>query len=360
VITTGDMRRYLPAWENEKHLPPCQASCPTGIPVQTRWRLIREGKTEEAIDLALTYTPFPATVCGYLCPNLSITNCTRQIVRMPALDLPALGKASLQAKTPTPAPSSGKTVAVIGGGPAGLSAAWQLWLLGHSPFIYEEADRLGGKVTATIPRNRIPDEVVEHELKRVREQIGEIHLQKPLTKKAFQKIKDKHDAVVIATGAQKPRMIPVPGQERAIAALDFLRLSKEDRVQVGKTVVIIGAGNVGCDVAAEAARLGAKDITLIDIQEPASFGTERKHAEAVGAKFLWPRFTQAVTDEGVELTNGEVLPAETVIMAVGDAPDLRFLPADIRQEKGFIAVDDRYQTSDPRSLPSAMPCVSVF
>ena len=348
VITTGDLRRFLPFWENEKHLPPCQASCPTGIPVQKRWSLIRQGKTEEAIDLALTYTPFPATVCGYLCPNLCMTNCTRQIMQMPSLDLPALGKASLGARTPTPAPASGKTIAVIGGGPAGLSAAWQLWMLGHTPVVYEEGERLGGKVTATIPRTRIPDDVVEHELKRVQEQVKEIHLKKPLTIKDFQKIKAKHDAVIIATGAQKPRMIPVPGQERAIAALDFLRMSKEDRIQVGKTVVIIGAGNVGCDAAAEAARLGAKDITLIDIQEPASFGTERKHAEAVGAKFVWPRFTKAITDRGVELTNGEILPAKTVIMAVGDAPDLRFLPADIPVEKGFVVVNESHQTIDPQ------------
>ncbi|HEY5498539.1 MAG TPA: FAD-dependent oxidoreductase, partial [Syntrophales bacterium] len=113
-------------------------------------------------------------------------------------------------------------------------------------------------------------------------------------------------------------------------------------------IVIIGAGNVGCDAAAEAARLGAKEITLIDIQEPASFGVERKHAEAAGAKFLWPKFTKAVTAKGVELTDGTLLPADTVIMAVGDAPDLPFLPEEILLDRGFIAVNDRYQTSDPQ------------
>ena len=99
-------------------------------------------------------------------------------------------------------------------------------------------------------------------------------------------------------GPAKPRMIPVPGHERAVAALDFLRESKLDRAKVGKNVVIIGAGNVGCDAAAEAARLGAESVTLIDIQAPASFGVERKHAEAAGAKFLWPRFTKAITRNG--------------------------------------------------------------
>ncbi len=152
----------------------------------------------------------------------------------------------------------------------------------------------------------------------------------------------------IATGARKPRKIPVPGHERAVAALDFLRESKLDRAKVGKNVVIIGAGNVGCDAAAEAARLGAESITLIDIQKPASSGVERKHAEAAGAKFLWPRFTKAITETAVELTNGEILPADTVIMSVGDQPDLSFLPEEIKTERGFIAVDERFQSSDPK------------
>ncbi len=348
VITTGDLRRYVPRWENETHLPPCQASCPTGIPVQKRWALIRKGRMAEAVDLALAYTPFPATVCGHLCPNLCIQGCTRQAARLPALDVALLGKASLEAKTPSPAPSTGKTVAVIGGGPAGLSAAWQLWMMGHSPVIYEREKRLGGKITATIPRTRIPDDVVIHELQRVQEQIPTTHLKKPLTKEAFRTLKGKHDIVVIAPGAQKARKIPVPGKERALAALDFLKDSKEGQASVGERVVIIGAGNVGCDAAAEAGRLGAREITLVDIQEPASFGAERRQAEAAGARFLWPRMTKAVTEKGVELADGEVLPADTVIMAVGDAPDLGFLPEDIVLERGFVAVNERYQSSDPQ------------
>ncbi|HOI72568.1 MAG TPA: FAD-dependent oxidoreductase [Syntrophales bacterium] len=348
VVPTGDLRRWIPRWENEKHLPPCQASCPTGIPVQKRWSLIRKGRLAEAVDLALTCTPFPATVCGYLCPNLCMQGCTRQAASLPALDVALLGRASLEAKTPDPAPATGKSVAVIGGGPAGLSAAWQLMMMGHSPVVYEREKRLGGKITATIPRARIPDDVVAREIERVRERIPVTYLKKSLTKEAFRTLRGKHDIVVIAPGAQKPRKIPIPGKERALAALDFLRDSKEDRAAVGERVVIIGAGNVGCDAAAEAARLGAREITLVDIQEPASFGAERRHAEAAGARFLWPRTTRSITDRGVELADGEILPADTVIMAVGDAPDLGFLPEDIVLLRGFVAVNGQYQSSDPQ------------
>lgn len=348
VIATGDLRRYRPVWENEKRSPPCQAHCPTGIPVRTRWRLVREGRLQEAVDLALRSTPFPATVCGHLCANLCMQGCTRAAGTLPVLDVAALGKASLTAKTPEPARATGKTVAVIGGGPAGLSVAWQLWMMGHTPIIYERREQLGGKITATIPRVRIPDEVIAHELERIREKIDHVFLKKPLTRKDFQKLLEGHDFVVIAAGAQKPKKILVPGHEQAMAALDFLSLSRLNCVEVGRRVVIIGAGNVGCDAASEAARLGAEEITLVDIQEPASFGVERRYAEAAGARFIWPRVAKAITDQGVELTDGEILPADTVIMAVGDEPDLGFLPTEITLEKGFVAVNERYQSSHPR------------
>ncbi|MHB8909114.1 MAG: FAD-dependent oxidoreductase [Syntrophales bacterium] len=349
VITTGDLRRFVPLWENAKYLPPCQANCPTGIPVQKRWELIRKGKMQEAVDLALQYTPFPATVCGYLCPNLCMQNCTRQTkADLPAVDTALLGRASLDAAVPAPAPATGMKIAVIGGGAAGLSVAWQLRMKGHEAVIHDARKRLGGKITETIPTSRIPDEVVNHELKRMEEAIPHKFLKHPLTEEEFRKLYARYDIIVVATGARKARKIPVPGHERAVAALDFLRESKLDRAKVGKNVVIIGAGNVGCDAASEAARLGAESITLIDIQKPASSGVERKHAEAVGAKFLWPRFTKAITETAVELTSGEILPADTVIMSVGDQPDLSFLPEEIKTERGFIAVDERFRSSDPK------------
>jgi NADPH-dependent glutamate synthase beta subunit-like oxidoreductase/Pyruvate/2-oxoacid:ferredoxin oxidoreductase delta subunit len=219
---------------------------------------------------------------------------------------------------------------------------------GHEPVIYDLNKRLGGKIAQTIPRSRIPDDVLAHELARAAGKIALRHLKKPLTKEEFSRLADEYDFVVIAVGAQKARMIPVPGNERAIAALDFLRLSKADEAKVGTSVVIIGAGNVGCDAASEAYRLGARDITLIDIQEPASSGVERRHAEEAGAKFLWPRFTKAITETGVELTSGEVLPADTVIVSIGDQPDLSFLPDTIKTERGSVAVNESYRTSDPR------------
>ncbi len=118
-IVTGELRRFIPVWENQKYAAPCEASCPTGIPVQRRWQLIREGRVEEAVDLALAYTPFPAAVCGYLCPNLCMESCTRSGAAMAPVDTTRIGQASIRAKLPALPPVSGKRIAVIGGGPAG-------------------------------------------------------------------------------------------------------------------------------------------------------------------------------------------------------------------------------------------------
>jgi len=348
VITRGALRRFVPVWENRKYLSPCEASCPTGMPVQERWRLIREGRIDEAVDMALSYTPFPATVCGYLCPNLCMQGCTRQTVGMSPVDVSQLGKASVDAKVPDMPPLSGKKVAVIGGGPAGISTAWQLRRHGHEAVVFDMEKQLGGKMSSAIPKSRIPDAVIGEELERVRRTLSHVHLQQAPTQDDLEQLKADYDFVVIAVGAQKPRVPPIEGKERMIPALTFLKQSREDRQDVGKRVVIIGAGNVGCDVASEAHRLGAEEITLIDIQEPASFGAERQAAEAVGAQFRWPCFTKAVTEEGVELKTGEVIPADTVIISIGDSPDLTFLPDTVRTERGFVVVNDTYQTTDSR------------
>lgn len=348
VITTGDLRRFVPVWENRKFVPPCEASCPTGIPVHERWRLIREGRVDEAVDMALAYTPFPATVCGYLCANLCMQACTRQRTNMVALDVKQLGKASLDAKLPELPPFTGHQIGIIGGGPAGISVAWQLRQQGHEAVIFDMEKTLGGKLTSAIPKTRIPEAVLNAELERVRKTLPHVHLQQRLTADDLKELKADYDFVVIAVGANKPRILPVPGKERMIPAIDFLRQSRQDSAKVGKRVVIIGAGNVGCDVASEAHRMGAEDITMIDVQEPASFGKEREDAEAIGAKFRWPVFTKAVTDEGVELATGEVIPAGTVIISIGDQPDLDFLPETVTTERGFIVVNDMFQTTDPQ------------
>jgi hypothetical protein len=111
LVTTGELRRFIPVWENRKYAAPCEATCPTGIPVQERWQLVREGRVDEAVDLALTYTPFPASICGYLCPNLCMQSCTRQSSAMAPVDVTQLGQASIDARLPELPPETDKKIA---------------------------------------------------------------------------------------------------------------------------------------------------------------------------------------------------------------------------------------------------------
>ncbi len=349
LITTGNLRRFVPVWENQKYAPPCQDACPTGIPVHERWRLIREGRVDEAVDLALSYTPFPATVCGYLCPNLCMQSCTRNRQNMIPVDVKRLGQASIQASLPELPPLGQRKIAVVGGGPAGLSVAWQLRLRGHQAFVFDRQDSLSGKIHAVIPRSRIPEEVLQTELSRIQEVLPHVHLKKPLKKEEIKQLREDYDFVVMATGSYVPKIPPIPGNERMVPALDFLaRIRMDQASAVGKRVVVFGAGNVGYDVAVEANRLGAEEITLIDIQEPAVFGKEKEAAEAMGVRFCWPVQASAVNDQGVVLSSGEIIPADTVVAAIGELPETKLFPETVDIEDGFVVVDENYQTSDPK------------
>jgi NADPH-dependent glutamate synthase beta subunit-like oxidoreductase/glutamate synthase domain-containing protein 3/ferredoxin len=347
LITSGRLRRFIPVWENHKYAAPCEASCPSGIPVQERWQLIREGRMDEAMDLALNYTPFPATVCGYLCPGLCMAACTRQSSFMAPIDTAVLGRASIEARLPDlPSPGHQK-IAVIGGGPAGISIAWQIRLAGHDARVYGRDKTLGGKMAGVIPQSRIPAEILNAELQRAAQVIDHVQLRKKLTPGDLTKLKEEMDFIVIAVGAQKPRTLPIPGSDHLITALDFLSQSRANAIKPGKQVVIIGAGNVGCDVATEAFRLGASKVTLIDVQEPLSFGVERTAAEALGAVFKWPCFTEKITEKSVILKSGEVIDADTTVISIGDIPELDFLPPEVAVDNGFIRVNDYFQTTDP-------------
>ncbi len=346
VITRGDLRRYVPVWEQEMYKAPCEAACPTGIPVQKRWNMVRLDNIDEAISMGLEYTPFPATVCGYLCPSPCMASCTRNTNHMAPIDIKLLGKAGENIQLPEPKQKSNKKIAVIGTGPAGLSAAWHLTLKGYSASLFDAGDTIGGKISSIIPDSRIPKETLEAELDRIKQLIPDINLNQTIDSKKFLQIRKDHDFTIIAAGAKKPRSLPIPGIEKAIFANDFLEQSKKNKIDPGKNMVIIGAGNVGCDIATEAHRLGAENITMIDVQRPAAFGKEREDAENIGAKFQWPCFTKKITVKGVELQNGELLKADTIIISIGDIPDLDFLDEKIKVENGFIHVDAYHQTSN--------------
>ncbi|MBI4687980.1 MAG: FAD-dependent oxidoreductase [Nitrospirae bacterium] len=348
-VTTGGERRNKPVWNNEKYAPPCAYACPTYIPSHKRAALIRQGRLTDALELVLQYSPLPATVCGEICPNLCMQSCTRGYLDEP-LKIDELGSLALDLPAPKKAEPTGHKIAVIGGGPAGMSAAWQLALKGHTVDIYEAGGKLGGKIEQSIPRERLPHQILEKEVSRFAELGVNVSLNTKVDKNRFDEIYRDHEIVIIACGAHEPRKIKFPGSEDIATAYDFLKdvnLGKHPELK-GKKVVIIGAGNVGMDVASEAFNHGAESVTAIDVQKPAAFGVEMEIAKSKGTQIVWPKFTERYSkgESKLYFKDGTSMDADYVIMAIGDVPELNFLPPSVHTEKGWIQVTKDYQTSD--------------
>jgi len=353
LIETGDLRRRAPLWQNKYFASPCTYNCPIHIPTVDRLRLMREGKPEEAYNLVMKYTPLPASVCGHVCPNLCMDACSRQGVDQ-QIQAGLLGQALESMPHPETKPSTGKRVAVIGGGPGGISAAWQLAQEGIEAHIFESDNQLGGKLAQVIPWDRLPLEVWETEIGRFTSMPNiTVNLNVVMTTEKLEELKETFEYIIIAVGTHSPRRLNFKGSDGVLSGLDFLKAAKSEKpMVVGQRVAVIGAGNVGCDIACEAYRLGAEQVTLVDVQKPLAFGKEKEAAEVLGAVFKWPVVTQEVNDQGLIDSKGELIPAQTVIISIGDVPALDFLPEYIERVNAagaeWIKTGEGGQTSDSK------------
>lgn len=348
-VSTGDYRLKFPIWQNALYSAPCEYNCPIGIPTQKRISYLRQGKTEEALRFILDYSPFPASVCGQVCPNLCVDECNRRYLDIP-VKINELGLLSGYIQVKPPEVELNEKVAIVGSGVAGLSAAWHLRRQGYKVDVFEQDSVFGGKLIQVIPEERLERNTLKAELQRILDIGVSVKTGVTVNKDLFNKIKTDYDAVIIATGAHNPVVIPFEGHERLIKGLDFLKqINRGEKPQIGEKIVVIGAGNAAMDVVIGAYGLGAKQVTAIDIQKPAAFDKEIKHVEELGAKILWPYFTEKITEKGVHLKDGQVLEADTVIISVGDRPDLSFMEAGYLDEKGFPKVNEFQQSEvDPK------------
>lgn len=344
LVNTGDDRLKTPGWQDKRYGAPCQVSCPSAIPTQDRINLLRAGKVKEALEYVLKYSPFPASVCGEVCPNLCMDACTRQFIDQP-VRMKELGRLSLEVKAPQPAADSGKKIAIIGGGPGGLSAAWQLRLKGHQVTVFEGDREVGGKLRQVIPSTRLPENSLTSEIARIKELGIKIHVNTRVDQPRFEQIRSGFDAIVIASGAHNPVVIPFPGHERLVKGLEFLKqINEGKRPAVGDKVVVIGAGNAGMDVCLGAYAMGAKHVTAIDIQRPSAYHHEIDGVRKLGGEIRWPVFTDKVTEQGVVTKAGELIEADTVIISIGERPDLSFVPRGWLTDRGMLDVNGCWQS----------------
>ncbi|MCD6526449.1 MAG: FAD-dependent oxidoreductase [Desulfuromonas sp.] len=343
LVNTGDDRLKIPHWLEKRYAAPCQSSCPSFIPTQDRLKLLREGKEKEALELVLRYSPFPASVCGQVCPNLCMDACSRRFLDTP-VSMKQLGMLSVNTPAPPCAADTGKKIAIIGGGPGGLSAAWQLRLKGHDVTVYEADNRLGGKLYQAIPTDRLPSEILDSEIQRMLDTGIKTQTNTKVDSALFEQIRNDYEAVIIASGAHNPVIIPFPGHELMVKGLDFLKkINAGEKPTVGKKVVVIGAGNAGMDVALGAYAMGAKKVTAIDVQRPAAFKNEIDHVEALGGEIRWPIHTDHISVRGLHTKEGELIEADMVIISIGERPDLSYVPHDWLTDRGMMNVNGCWQ-----------------
>jgi len=289
IVAFGDQSHKCPVYIRQ--VPPCTAECPAGEDIRGYHRLLSGiDKSPDAWKAAwetlVDANPFPA-VMGRICPHPCQGGCNRQYhdesVGINAVEQ-AIGNYGIEANLQLPGPGSdtGKKVAVIGGGPAGLSAAYQLRRKGHAVTLYDANEKLGGMVLYGIMGYRVDRTILEAEIQRIINLGVETKMGVRVgTDVTMEKLEKEYDAVFVGMGAQVGRGLPIPGfadAQGATNAIDFVKQYeiKGDSVAVGKKVVVIGDGNVAMDVARLALRLGSEALLISGVprEEMACFPEE--------------------------------------------------------------------------------------
>lgn len=251
---------------------PCKTECPAHIAIQGYIKLASQGRYMEALELIKHENPFPA-VCGRICPHACESACTRGDLDEPlAIDeiKKFIADQELKAENryiPKKRHQYGKKIAVIGGGPAGLSCAFYLAIDGYQVTVFEKQKKLGGMLTLGIPSFRLEKEVVEQEIDILREMGVEfktgVEVGRDITIEALRK--QDYKAFYLAIGAQAGRGLGIEGEDadNVIAGVEFVRdinLGKDTALE--GNVIVIGGGNVAIDVARNAVRVGAGTVDM--------------------------------------------------------------------------------------------------
>ena len=250
---------------------PCSKACPAGTDCQGYVGLIANGEYKEAVKLIKEKLPLSASI-GRICPHPCEKQCRRQFVDEPvsiAFLKSFVGDIDLNGDTYIPEiePETNKKVAIIGGGPAGLTAAYFLRQKGHSVTIFEQMEKMGGMLRYGIPEYRLPKAILDKEIKLI-EDMGvtfknNVNIGKDIT---FDELKNDYDATLIAIGAWNSSKMRVQGEdlEGVWGGIDLLReVALGNKVELGKNVAVCGGGNTAMDACRTAIRLGAENVYVI-------------------------------------------------------------------------------------------------
>ena len=365
---------------------PCKINCPAETDCQGYVGLIANGQFEAAIELIKDKIPLPASL-GRVCPHPCEDHCRRKLIEEPIsiqwLKRFAADYDLFESENPFMPdldPDTGKSVAIIGGGPMGLSAAYFLRKMGHDVTIFESMPKLGGMLRYGIPEYRLPKQVLDEEIAII-EKMGVMIV--PNTKVGvdipFETIKTDFDAVLIAIGAWVSTGVGCKGEDSkgVIGGIDFLRkVVRNEEIKLGKNVAIVGGGNTAMDACRTAVRLGAENVynvyrrtrdempaDLIEIVEADEEGVIFKNlTNPIEIKADKNGYAKQVVLQVMELGEPdesgrrapipvkgktETLEVDTVILAIGQAVDASIFDFD-KTKKGSVLYDPKtFMTSIP-------------
>jgi len=347
-------------------LPPCNNACPAGENIQEYLRLVKEGQPHEAWVELVKNNPFPAIhgrVCYHPCETACNRGCLDQSISIHGVER-YLGDMALDEgwAFPQPEVKTGFRVLIIGAGPAGLSCAYHLARQGHTVEIRDGGDLPGGMMRYGIPEYRLPRDVLDGEIQRLRD-LGVTFVQNSWVKDLLkEQAEGNFNAVFVAIGAGLGKRVDIPSMDasRLVDAVTFLKdVAAGERPKIGRRVAVYGGGNTAMDAARVARRLGAEESIVIyrrTLEQMPAHTDEREEAQREGVEMHWLRTISEVESDGdvqveiMELDDKgravgtgkfETLQADTVILAVGQETDSNFLRRipGMRFENDVVKVD---------------------
>ena len=375
---------------------PCVALCPAGVDIPGYISLVNEGRCADAVRLIRKDNPFP-TACAYICEHPCEARCRRNMVD-DAVNIRGLKRYAVDhadnVPQPKKAPATGKSVAIIGGGPGGLSAAYYLALMGHKVTVYEKQKHLGGMMRSGIPSYRLPRQKLDDEIASILSLGIEVHTEVDVgTDITFDALKQEYDCLYLSIGAHTDKKTGIEGEdsEGVISAVELLRGIGDDEMPdfTGQNVAVIGGGNVAMDVTRSAIRLGAAKVTCVyrrrqedmtaqqeEVEGAIAEGAEvlTLHAplkieanEAGHAVALWaqPQIIGEIDKQGRPRPNTAAveplrIPADTIIVAIGQGIETHgFEQTGIKiQRGGTLLADSSTQLPDMEGVFAGGDCVT--
>ena len=352
-------------------VPQCQKGCPIHTNIPEAIRLLKENKLNEAGWMLFENNPL-TTVCSIVCNHEK--QCEGHCV-LGKKGAPVhfsvienyISSTYANQMTQGPAPSNGKKVAIIGSGPAGITIAIILARYGYQITIFESKDKIGGVLRYGIPEFRLPKSVIDDIEYRHLEMKGikvRPNTNIGLAITVDDLFRDGYKAVFVGTGVWKPNVLRIKGETLGHVHFGINYLNNPDSYNLGKKVIIIGAGNAAMDVARTVLRMGSPDVTCFSItKKVAASEYEFSYAQLEGIKFEYNRRPVEITDEGVifvdilekedgsfeDISGTEKLyPADSVIISISQGPHSRLVSTTEglkANERGLLEADETGHTS---------------